>query len=364
MSARRLALLGFGHVAEHGHVPAWRARDDFDVVAVAEPNPERRAVAARVLPRARLFDAAAAALAAGGIDVVDIAAPPALHVPLALQAAEAGCHILCEKPLTVSIEEFARLAEAVRRAGVTLFTVHNWKHSSQFSRLRALLDERAIGRPTHLSLQTVRAGRAVSVGSAWRGDASLAGGGILVDHGWHALYLLLALAGETPRRIAATIERRRYVESDVEDTAHCRIEFESLEGEISLTWAGDQRLTRWQARGSAGTVTLADDRGELVRGGERSEWDFPTSLSEGSHHPDWFGAVIDGFVAEIEDPTRRGRNLAEAARCLQLTALAYASGARGGVTLEVPEIVEGAAPPAAPRAAGLPRAAGDTRRSR
>jgi predicted dehydrogenase len=213
--------------------------------------------------------------------------------------------------------------------------VHNWKHSRQFTELRALLSDGAVGRPTHLRLETVRAGRAVSVGSAWRGDAALAGGGILVDHGWHALYLLLGLAGEPPLRVSATIERRRYVDADVEDTATCRIDFPSLRGEIFLTWAGDRRHTRWQAQGTEGAVTLADDRGELVRGSDRREWAFPSSLSEGSHHPDWFGAVIDDFVAEIADPSRRGGNLAEAERCLRLTALAYQSGARGGQTLAV-----------------------------
>jgi hypothetical protein len=73
---------------------------------------------------------------------------------------------------------------------------------------------------------------------------------------------------------------------------------------------------------------------------------FESSLSEGSHHPEWFGAVIDDFVAEIEDPRRRGRNLAEAALCVQLTALAYESSARGGVPLEIP------APAPTPPAAG------------
>jgi predicted dehydrogenase len=341
MTKRRLALLGFGHVAEHGHLPAWLARDDFTIAAVAEPSPARRAVAERLLPGIRLHDDAAALLAGGGIDVVDIAAPPALHVPLALRAAAAGCHIVCEKPLAVSLAEYRTLVAAVQSAGVVLFTVHNWKHSLQFSQLRELLAEGAVGRPTHLSIETVRAGRAVSVGSEWRGEAAMAGGGILVDHGWHALYLLLGLAGEAPQRIAATVERRRYLDGNVEDTARCRIEFASMTGEMFLTWAGDTRRTRWQAHGTAGTVTLADDRGELVGTGARREWAFPLSLSAGSHHPDWFGGVIDDFVAEIEDPRLRGRNLAEASRCVQLTALAYESSARRGETLPVPAVPAG-----------------------
>jgi predicted dehydrogenase len=225
---------------------------------------------------------------------------------------------------------------AVRQAGVTLCTVHNWKHSEQFARMTALLAAGAVGQPARLRQETIRNGRARSIGREWRGDAALAGGGILVDHGWHALYLLLGLANDPPQQVRATTERRRYTNADVEDTVTCEIEFPSLRGEIFLTWAGEARHTCWQVQGSEGTLTLADDRGELVRGGARHELAFARSLSEGSHHPDWFGAVIDDFVAEIEDPARRGRNLAEAERCLLLTALAYESAAQDGRPLAVP----------------------------
>jgi predicted dehydrogenase len=347
MSRRRTALLGFGLVAEHGHLPAWRARGDFELVAVADPDPHRRAVAEQLIPAARIYDDPARLLASEALDVVDIAAPPALHPPLAIGAAQAGCHILCEKPLATRLEDFRAVLAAVRAAGVTLCTVHNWKYSDQFARLVSLLQAGAVGRPTHLRLETIRAGRAASVGSEWRSDAAVAGGGILVDHGWHALYLLLGLANEPPQRIRATIERRRYTSADVEDTALCQIQFPSLRGEIFLTWAGEDRRTRWQVRGTEGTLTLIDDRGELVRDGVRRDLAFSHSLSAGSHHPDWFGAVIDEFVAEIEHPAQRGRNLAEAERCLLLTALAYTSGAQGGESLEVPQ------PPA-----GLTAAAG------
>lgn len=334
---RRLAILGFGHVAEHGHLPAWLAREDFRVVAVAEPDADRRARAAARLPAAAIYADAAALLAAEAVEAVDVAAPPALHAPLVVAAARAGCHVLCEKPLATTVADFHAMREAAVAAGVALCTVHNWKHSAQFTALRRLLAEGAVGRPRRIRLETIRAGRAASVGGEWRGDRRIAGGGILVDHGWHAFYLLLDLAGERPQRVRATIERRRDRGAGVEDTATCRIDFPSLTGEIFLTWAGDVRRTSWLVGGSRGTVTLADDRGAVERpGGERRDLTFAGSLSEGSHHPDWFGAVIDDFASEIDDPARRGRNLADAECCVLLTALAYDSGAQGGRPLPVP----------------------------
>lgn len=343
MMRRRTAVLGFGHVAEHGHLPAWLARPDFTLVAVAEPDAGRRARAAALLPDAALYADAAALLAAERIEAVDIAAPPAHHAALAVAAARAGAHVLCEKPLATTPAEFHAMREAAVAAGVALLPVHNWKHAPQFTALRALRDEGALGALEHIRLETVRAGRAVSVGSEWRGDAAIAGGGILVDHGWHALYLLCALAGERPRRLRATVERRGDAGAAVEDTATCQLEFASLRGEIFLTWAGAARHTQWTVRGTAATATLAGAEGTLDRGGEQRALRFAGSLSVGSHHPDWFGAVLDDFAGAIDDPARREAPLGEAEDCVLLTALAYASSAQGGAWLPVPRALPEAA---------------------
>jgi predicted dehydrogenase len=336
MRALNTAILGFGNVAERGHLPAWKKRDDFAVVAVSDPDAGRRAVAAAVLPAARRYASAEQLLASEKIDVVDIAAPPYCHGPLIVAAARAGAHILCEKPLATSWKDYRTAVDAVREAGVVLFTVHNWKHSAQFLRVAALIAEGAIGRVEHVRLETIRNGQAASVGPSWRASAELGGGGILVDHGWHALYLLLELCRERPRRIAAHLERRRSASSDVEDTATIELEFASATADVHLTWAGDERRTRWELRGTGGALVLEDGRLRLERGGEIFRDAFPYSLSASSHHPEWFGAVVDELRREIADPTVRGENLVEAELCLVLTRLAYESNARGGSPLAVP----------------------------
>jgi predicted dehydrogenase len=116
----------------------------------------------------------------------------------------------------------------------------------------------------------------------------------------------------------------------------CFLDFGGVSGEIHLTWAGMERRTSWQFRGTDGTLTLDEHSLLLERGGELYRFEFPQSLSNGSNHPDWFGAVIETFVREIEDPAVRGRNLAEAEQCLILTTLAYESAAAGGCSIGVP----------------------------
>jgi predicted dehydrogenase len=339
MSARKTALLGFGNVAEKGHLPAWRQRRDFEIVAVADTSAERRALAAELLPGVRVYEDCDDLLDREYVDVVDIATPPASHASLVVRSAAAGCHVLCEKPLATSVEELAILKDAVRKSGVVLNTVHNWKYSAQFHRVAALLAEGAIGRLLSARFDIVRNGHAAAAGEeSWRSDATIAGGGILVDHGWHLLYLLLDVCGRAPQWIRASVYRRRYVSSDVEDTASCFLDFGSLSGEIHLTWAGPERRTSWRFRGTDGTLTLDERWLVLERGGELFRFEFPQSLSNGSNHPDWFDAVIESFLREIEEPALRGRNLAEAEQCLILTTLAYESAACNGLPLGVPDI--------------------------
>jgi len=186
MTIRRGAVLGFGNMAEHGHVPAWRGRSDLALVAVADPDPSRRAAARAALPDARVYADPRELLAREKPDFVDVAAPPARHAPLVAEAAGAGCHILCEKPLATSVEEYARAARAVREAGVVLHPVHNWRHSGHFRRVAAMLAEGSVGRVRRLRFEVVRDGQSATVGAQWRRRAAIAGGGILVDHGWHA----------------------------------------------------------------------------------------------------------------------------------------------------------------------------------
>ena len=332
---RNGAIIGFGNVAANGHVPGWRERRDFRIVAVSDCDPQRRAAAAELLPGVRTYATTEELLGAEQLDFVDIATPPAFHAPAIIAAANAGVHVLCEKPLTSSVEEYREVRAAVTRAGVVLHTVHNWKYSEAFRAVQRLLAQGAVGALNAISFDTARNGCAASDGD-WRMRASTAGGGILVDHGWHAFYLLLALANEQPARIRAALERRRYVDAEVEDTAVCTIDFPSLVADIRLTWAASERRTCWQLVGNDGRLTIDDDRLVVQRQGTQQSQVLKTALSTGSHHPEWFAGVVDSFCRELDDPDARGTNQVESEWCLLMLSLAYASGAQESRSLDVP----------------------------
>jgi len=330
-------LLGAGHVALQGHLPGWIERGNVDIVAAADGRSDRLEAFAQAMPNTRRYESSEELLAKETLDFVDVCTPPASHAGLVRASLERSLHVLCEKPLVLSPEELRGLPSLAAEKERTLFTVHNWKHAPVIARIGELLKSGAIGEVRHCRWETLRDRPAVTVGDTgnWRVGPPSSGGGILVDHGWHALYVLQSWMPTTPRTVAARLSTRKHRDFAGEDTAELMLFHPSASAEILLTWAADERANRIELAGTrgrlrldGGRLTLYDVDGE----GMLEEWTF-ASLTEGSHHPDWFGGVVGEFLGEIESPRDRGHNLAEAALCANVVALARESNRRGGEPL-------------------------------
>jgi predicted dehydrogenase len=221
-----------------------------------------------------------------------------------------------------------------------LHTVHNWHHAPIVALAGRLIDDGAIGRVTRVVWHTLRTEPAMAGdgrGDNWRLDPSVAGGGVLSDHGWHVCYVVRRWIGTWPEAVRARLETRRHVAYAVEDTASVTIDFPDAIAEIFLTWAADERRNWALIEGRAGRIELRDDT--LVLADDAGERTFPCPpLSGGSHHPDWFGAVADRFLAEATGEVPPGDNLAEATCCVAVEDLARESSRRGGATLPIPEV--------------------------
>ncbi len=195
-SVLRGALIGFGGVAEHGHLPGYLRDPRFEICAVVDPEQAARERAVRASgDRIRSYSSLAACLSSERLDFVDIATPPSEHLEAIERAAGAGLHVLVEKPLALTFEEALRVQRAARRGEVALTVVHNWHHAPPFRAAREALEGGAIGAPDEVEFVTERTEPAGGGARSWRLDAKIAGGGILVDHGWHQLYLARALLG-------------------------------------------------------------------------------------------------------------------------------------------------------------------------
>jgi predicted dehydrogenase len=325
------AFIGFGNVAANGHMPGWSARDDVRIVAATDAAAMRREAFLAACPDGRWHPTVDDLLARESLDFVDICAPPGSHAALIERALNAGFHVLSEKPLVTRMENAKLVAAAAARGGRVLHTVHNWLHAPICRKISALIDEGAIGAVRSVRWRTLRTQPAIAVSADgvtnWRVDAEQAGGGVLFDHGWHALYCVTRWAG-VPDGVAARLETRRFHEQPLEDTASVDLDTAAGVSHIFLTWAADERSNAIEVEGEEGEIRVMGDAVVLkTKAGER-RWTSP-SLSEGSHHPDWFRGVAADFVAAVTDGAMS--NLDEAVLCARLIDAAQRSSAAGGV---------------------------------
>lgn len=321
----RGVIVGFGEVAKNGHWPAYRAGTGLEIVAVVDPSAERRALASRLLPQAATFAAVGDLPASLSIDFVDICTPPSAHAEPMLAALDRGWHVLCEKPflLDPAVVDIARHRAAA--AGVALVPVHNWKYAPIVRGATAALLAGAIGSLRRVEIETARlraAPTAEPSGVNWRRDPEIAGGGILMDHGWHAVYLALHWFRQSATAVRASLHRPPG--GGVEDEARVSIGFPGGEAAITLTWNGDTRRNQMRLEGSRGEIVLADDALRVL-GDVRESTTFPSALSSGSHHADWFTAMLPDVVACFERPALSRPLFEEAAGCLSIIQEAYRS---------------------------------------
>lgn len=332
----RGAFIGFGNVAAKGHLPGWRSRDDVRIVAATDALSTRRDAFLEACPAGRWYESVQDLLSGETLDFVDICTPPSSHAALIKQALEADLHVLCEKPLVTRLADAQIVAATAARAGRVVHAVHNWLKAPICRKISALIAEGAIGRPRSIRWRTLRTQPAVAVapdgGTNWRVDPTIAGGGILFDHGWHALYCMVRWGG-APRAIAAKLEKRRFHEWPLEDTATVALDLMSGTGEIYLTWAGEERANTIEIDGEQGSINVAGERVVLKTGSGEQSWACPPSLSAGSHHQDWFVGVAEDF--RVAATAGDKGNLEEAVLCAQLIELAQRSSAAGGVRLSI-----------------------------
>jgi predicted dehydrogenase len=314
------AIIGFGEVARNGHSPAYLDSNEARIVAVVDRTEQRRKVARESLPGVVTF-ATIEELAAGAeIDFVDICTPPALHGEPMLDALARGWHVLCEKPLLLDLVEVEKARSLARTSRRAIVPVHNWKYAPIIRRATEMLRSGAIGQLRGVEIETLRIQDCAVADPDhpnWRRDPAIAGGGVLMDHGWHAIYLARHWFGEEPGEIRALFHRLN--PKEVEDEATLTLVFPSGPAKIFVTWRADVRRNTMRLIGERGEIAIDDDTlktdSESIR--------FESALSAGSHHADWFAAMLPDVTASFHHPETALESFDEAALCLSVIRRAY-----------------------------------------
>lgn len=254
MSPVRFGIIGAGQIATTC-VEALRGREDAAVVAAFDPNAGRLAELCAAAGAARAHVNAEALFADPAVDAVYIATPNAFHAPLAIQALQAGKHVLLEKPFALNLGEARAVAAAARAAGKALSLGMNQRFDGGAQRLRTLIAAGRLGDIHHAKAYWTRRIGIPRLGT-WFGHKALSGGGVALDIGVHLLDLAMYLTGRfDPVAVSAATygvfghrglgeggwgksERQPGLAFDVEDVATAFVRFAGgFTVSLDVTWA-------------------------------------------------------------------------------------------------------------------------------
>jgi predicted dehydrogenase len=330
------ALVGFGFIAEQGHLPAYRTGvAGLEITSVADPCAGRRAAAARALPGVRIYADHRELLEREKPDFVDVCGPPTVHAGVVLDAVAGGAHVLCEKPLAAGAAEAEAMIEAARKARRVLYPGHSYRHAPVVREVRSLLAEDVIGPVKLVTLDTYRTGHARGAAEwspDWRRDRRHSGGGILMDHGPHTAYLAFEWMGGHPTSVSAWT--RAPAADAVEEDAVCTLTFPTGLARAHMTWTAGVRRVLYTLHGPRGAIVVQDDDVEVVttradgtRQAERCSR--PSDWRNAGHGP-WFEGVLLGFEQAILEHDYAGREARDALGAMQVIEAAMTSARRHG----------------------------------
>ncbi|WP_040768710.1 Gfo/Idh/MocA family protein [Tsukamurella sp. 1534] len=347
----RVALVGCGNIALGHHIPAYLAVPErFRIVGIADPTPERLELgrAAAGLAADQVHADVAELLARADVDAVDVCTPQHLHRDVAVAAARAGKHVLCEKPIAAVPADAEAMRAAAAEAGTVLAVVANYLFFPEMVVLRRIIESGELG-----EIRTVRVDMlgvhdlpgAAGYKPAWRHDPAQSGGGVLVDM-LHGVYLAESLLGERARQVSAFVDSGTDGDA-VEGLALCRLEAERRVALVNIGWGV-----------GPGGVIVHGESGRAVaqyRDNGTMPWAPFESLTVTTEHgtrtvdlpagPELEPLVLASMrdtVVDFADAVRDGRapaaDAAAALHILEVTVAAYASGALGRtVPLPFPE---------------------------
>jgi predicted dehydrogenase len=262
----RFAIVGTGSIA-HAYEAAFKTYPRAVLCAVCDVNVEAaRMFAARIGCEA--YACAQDMLASTEIEAAIVCTPPATHEDVSTTLLSHGVHVLCEKPLSTSVESATRMLEASTANGAVLTMASKFRYVSDIRMAKALVDVRAIGELVFVeNAFTSR----IEMGSRWNADPSVSGGGVLIDNGTHAVDILRYFLGRLTD--VQIVEGRRIQGLPVEDTVRLFVRNdEGVMGTSDLSWTIDKEMSTYlRVYGSEGTILVGWKESKYRRSTD-AEW--------------------------------------------------------------------------------------------
>jgi predicted dehydrogenase len=328
----RIGILSFAHLHAEAYIQNLRTIPDVEVIGIADENLERGRYFADI-HQTHLFDSYLSLLAEKP-DGVLVCTENVKHLPLVRMAAEAGVHILCEKPLATTVEDAQTIVDICRNAGVLLMTAFPIRFSAPVKEVKTLLDAGSLG---HIyGCNSTNQGALPEFHQAenlpflqrdWFVDKHLAGGGAVADHVVHLADLLRwYLKSEVVEVYAATNQIMHKAKVGVETGGLVMLTFANgTFASIDCSWSKPAYYPTWGGL----KLELVGEKGLVAVDAFKQ---FTTVYSNQIGRPIWsyWGsdsnqAMIEEFVSAIRERRTPSITGEDGLRAVEIVAAAYRS---------------------------------------
>jgi len=252
----RIAIIGAGAFAQV-HLDILSRLPRVELAWICDANAEVARTAAERYGAANWTTDYSDALADAAVDAVDIVTPNHLHMSIAIAAAEAGKHVICEKPLALTVEEGTRMATAAATNGVSLMAKYHQRFDPVHSVLADLVGEAPEAFRVGMSRRVSNHLGTLLDKGHWRGNPALTGGGLLFSSGSHTLDVLATVFG--PVSAVTAVTRQLVADDPGKADDNATVVLEHVRGAMS-TFTGC-----WTAKQDSNTVIDAISTDQTLR---------------------------------------------------------------------------------------------------
>ena len=312
MKTVRWGLVGTGDIAAKRVAAALARTPGSELISVSRRQAERAEEFAHRFGAPRWHAGWAELVRDPEIDAVYVATPVRLHAEMTVAAAEAGKHVLCEKPMALNVADCDRMIAAAEANGVKLGVAYYRHLYPIVLRARSCLADGAIGTPVVAQINSLeRFDPAPDHPRIWFLDPEVAGGGPMFDFGCHRIEVLLHLLG--PATEARSLLANVLFDRRVEDTAAALLRFRAgAVATLTVTHAAVEPQDTLHLFGSEGSIHVPKLNGSelrLLRGGEEVVEHHPAP--ENLHQPlvaQFVDAVLTGGEPVVDGKLGREVN--------------------------------------------------------
>ena len=336
MNKLKIAVFGCGAIAQRRHIPEYAANPNVELVAFADPNQERvEEVAAKY--GAKAYTSYEELLKNEKLDAVSVCTPNYLHAPMSIAAANAGLHVLVEKPMATTKEEGEQMIEAARSKGVYLMVAHNQRLMPPHVKAKEILDSGRLGRVLTFRTSFGHAGPegwSLDGRDSWFFRKEEASMGAMGDLGVHKSDFIRYLLNDEIVEVAGFIGTIHKEGTDVDDNATCIVRMKNgAVGTLMASWThyrgGDNGTVVWCENGviKIGTVEGDEVIVELTNGTVET-YKVGAMATNEKQVP---SGVIDAFVESILTETPPSISGEEGLRSLNVILGAFESQETGKI---------------------------------